>query len=292
MTGSFNLNSHPEGPHGLLPGQGDGPISPGNIPPPGFAHYPPPFPGQMRPGNRPPGDHPPTRFDAVSIFLFIMILALSIAVKISALLQKTEQRVVRAEADKTNAELSFLKAQINPHFLFNTLNNIYSLAITKSEHTADGIMKLSNIMRYVTDDITEDYVSLQSEIDCVSDYIDLQRLRLGKNDQIDFVVSGDQELLKIAPLILMPFVENVFKYGISKHEESPIVIKLFSGQQSIRFFCSNKIYPVNKKMDRTGIGLSNTRQRLQHLYPGKHVLNIVTENDYYTVSLTLNYLSL
>lgn len=284
MTNSFQshmVRSMPGSP-GFPPAQDSVPApSPGN-PPPEFGHGPPPFPGRMPPGRR-----PAARFDAVSLFLFIMILALSITAKISAQLQKTEQRVARAEADKANAELSFLKAQINPHFLFNTLNNIYSLAVTRSEYTADSIMKLSNIMRYVTDDSKEDYVNLQNEIDFIVDYIDLQRLRLGTNDRIDFSVSGDWKLQKIAPLILMPFVENVFKYGVSKHDESPIVIKLFAGPDFIEFFCRNKIYPVNRTMERTGIGISNTRQRLQYLYPGRYDLTIDTANDYYTVKLLL-----
>ncbi len=242
---------------------------------------------EKRPMDGPPMDKPDRRIDVVSIFLFLMLMALGIAIKISEQLRKTEQRVVQAEADKANAELSFLKAQINPHFLFNTLNNIYSLAVTGSEHTADSIMKLSNIMRYVTDDISEDYTSLQSEIDCISDYIDLQRLRLGKNGQIDFRLSGPMENRKIAPLILMPFVENVFKYGISKQEPSPVDIRVSSEQQTISFYCSNRIFPDRKTLERTGIGLSNTRQRLEYLYPDKYFLNISTDNELYTVRLTL-----
>lgn len=230
---------------------------------------------------------PPDRIDVVSIFLFIMIVALGMAVKISQRLRTTEQRVMQAEADKANAELSFLKAQVNPHFLFNTLNNIYTLAVTHSEHTASSIMKLSNIMRYVTDDIGEDFVSLQSEVDCISDYIELQRLRLGKNTLLDFMVTGNMEHRKIAPLILMAFIENVFKYGISNREPSTITIKLFSEHQTISFFCQNKIFPVNEKTERTGIGIANTRQRLEHLYPGTHFLNISTEDGLYTVRLTV-----
>ncbi len=229
------------------------------------------------------------RIDAVSIFLFVMILALSMAVRISQQLRAAEQRVTRAEADKANAELSFLKAQINPHFLFNTLNNIYTLAVTKNEHTANSIMKLSNIMRYVTDDIGEDFVSLQSEVDCLSDYIDLQRMRLGKNTQVDFTVSGHLENRTIAPLIFMTFVENVFKYGASNHEPALIIIKLFSEKQTISFFCQNNIFPVKQDQNngRAGIGIANTRQRLEYLYPDKHFLNIITANGLYTVQLTV-----
>src|SRR5437773_3176321 len=175
-------------------------------------------PPDMPPGNRRPMDRGGPRFDIISIILFVMTWSLSTALSIIKEWRTTLQKVSRAEADKVKAELAFLKAQINPHFLFNTLNNIYSLAITKNENTSFAVMKLSNIMRYVTDDATNDFVPLQMEIDCINDYIELQRLRLSKKAEINFAVSGNTEDKQIAPLILMTFVENVFKYGISTHE--------------------------------------------------------------------------
>jgi LytS/YehU family sensor histidine kinase len=201
--------------------------------------------------------------------------------------QMTEQRAIRAEADKATAELSFLKAQINPHFLFNTLNNIYTLAVMKDDNAPDSILKLSNIMRYVTDDAMADFVTLQSEIDCINDYIELQRLRLGEKTKVNFDVSGDIENKKIPPLILMTFVENVFKYGISKHHKSDIIIKLKGDYNGISFFCQNSIFPEKDEKRRVGIGLKNTQQRLAHVYPGKHVLDINTDNKLYTVKLML-----
>ena len=247
-------------------------------PPPGN----PPGPPRPQSGRRSP------RVDVVSIFLFIMILALSLAIQIRQRLRLAEQRALKAEADKANAELSFLKAQINPHFLFNTLNNIYSLATVKSENTAESILKLSNIMRYVTDDIREEYVPLENEVAFISDYIDLQRLRLGDKMEVGFLVSGKISGKKIAPLMLMTFIENVFKYGISKHEPSAIDIQLTATSDMIRFFCQNKLYPAPRQAESTGIGIDNTKQRLQHLYPGKHELTIKTDNEKYTVLLILH----
>ena len=161
----------------------NGPI-PGSIPIPGSSSGLPPFAERKPPA---PIRGPFGNFDPMSIILFIMTIALGLAERISRQLRLTVQRVAKAETAKTSAELAFLKAQINPHFLFNTLNNIYTLAIIKNEHTAESIMKLSNIMRYVTDDINDDFVSHQSEVDCISDFIDLQRLRLGRkvNGRID-----------------------------------------------------------------------------------------------------------
>jgi two-component system LytT family sensor kinase len=201
--------------------------------------------------------------------------------------QLTEQRAVSAEAEKASAELSFLKAQINPHFLFNTLNNIYTLAITNNANTAESIMKLSNIMRYVTDDVTANFVSLQSEVDCVVDYIDLQRLRLGSKTTVNFNITGTIAQQQIAPLLFMTFVENVFKYGVSKQYESAIDINLHVADDMITFMCVNPIFERKEHIERTGIGIVNTKQRLKHLYPGKHMLNITDDNDLFTVVLTL-----
>jgi len=239
------------------------------------------------PDRRPPGQRQPPPTDIVSIILFVAVWSLSTAICIIREWRRTESRVIQAEADKANAELSFLKAQINPHFLFNTLNNIYSLAITKNEHTAESIMKLSNIMRYVTDDVREDFVSLENEIECLRDYIDLQKLRLGRKMKVEFIVEGTVVGKKIAPLILMNFIENVFKYGISNHEPSDILIRISVQDDHIVFFCRNKLFETKHPSARAGIGLQNTRQRLQHLYPDKHFLNISTEDGFYTVQLTL-----
>lgn len=248
----------------------------------------PPPPGNVPQYFAPPMRHPRRHWDMFSVFIFLIIMALSTAVRIIRQWQLIEQRATQAEADKASAELSFLKAQINPHFLFNTLNNIYTLALMKDENAPDSIMKLSNIMRYVTDDATKDFVSLQDEINCINDYIELQRLRIGEKTTIDLDISEDIGNVQIAPLILMTFIENVFKYGISKHNKSVIVIKIKSNETGIYFFCQNKIFPEKEENKRAGIGLINTRQRLAHLYPGKHILNINTENELYTVELTLH----
>jgi LytS/YehU family sensor histidine kinase len=216
-----------------------------------------------------------------------MMLALSMAIRISRQLQVTEQRVARAEADKANAELSFLKAQVNPHFLFNTLNNIYTLAITNNEHTGESILKLSDIMRYITDDIAADFVSLEREVECMTNYIDLQRLRLGKNVFLEYTVTGNLGNRKIAPLILMTFVENVFKYGISNHEASPLTIRLFCENRTISFFSENRIFSPGRAGERPGTGIRNARQRLEYLYPQKYFLSITNDNGLYTVDLSM-----
>jgi two-component system LytT family sensor kinase len=230
---------------------------------------------------------PPRKIDLLGILLFIMVIGLSTVARITKQWSQTEKRAARAEADKANAELSFLKAQINPHFLFNTLNNIYSLAISKNENTATCIMQLSNIMRYVTDEATEDFVPLQDEINCIEDYIGLQQVRLGEKADIDLEIKGDAKNKKIAPLILMSFIENVFKYGISKRELSPIKIKLYSETNTITFICQNKIFKPVVLDNRKGVGIVNSKKRLEHLYQNKHFLHIISANGLFIVELTL-----
>ena len=209
------------------------------------------------------------------------------AIQITRQWRIMQQQALQAETDKATAELSFLKAQINPHFLFNILNNIYSLAITQNENTAGAILKLSNIMRYLTDEVKPDFVALKSEVAYIQDYIDLQRLRLSKKVKLDFRIAGNLENKKIAPLILISFIENTFKYGISNHQESVITISLEAEEQHIKFICQNPITKTNIPVERTGIGLENTQKRLQYLYPGKHKLTISAEKDLFTVKLIL-----
>lgn len=275
-------------PHHGAPPDGDRDMH--NMPPPPNLGPRPPFPEQrdgmrpdFRPGPPPGGRH----IDNISIFLFLMIIGISTAIRIIRQWQLTEKRAIRAEADKASTELSFLKAQINPHFLFNTLNNIYTLAIMNDEHTAESILKLSNIMRYVTDEVTADFVLLENDINCVKDYIELQRLRLGDSTTVNFSVNGTAEGKTISPLLLMSFVENAFKHGVSKNTPSVIDIAISILPQSVRLLCKNQVFANRNEMPRTGIGLENTRHRLNHLYPGKHTLTILEQNGFYIVDLQI-----
>jgi hypothetical protein len=246
---------------------------------PGLSSY------RDRPLSRSPFKQP---LDITSFFIFFTLLTFSAATKIIRRWLLTEQRAARAEADKATAELSFLKAQINPHFLFNTMNNIYTLVLTRDDYAADSVMRLSKIMRYVTEDITENFAPLQREIDCITSYIELQRLRTGSLTLVDFEVDGDTEGKQIAPLLLMTFIENIFKYGVSKHEGSTIEIKLVIHETTLFFYCKNRIFNLNNsEYDSTGIGIKNTRRRLEHLYNGGHILDISNDNQEYIVQLTL-----
>lgn len=261
-----------------------------DLPPPSqFHNQPAPFPQPLPPqeGSPAPRQKDIRSFDIVSVFLFIMVIALTMAIEINKQLYLTQKKAIKAEADRAEAELSFLKAQINPHFLYNTLNNIYTLAVTNNPNTAASIMKLSNIMRYMTDDITVELVPLRDELDCIANFIGLQELRLGAKTPIDYQVEGLPLQHKIAPLILMTFVENAFKYGISKQTASPILIKVSIAEHQLEFFAQNRDFSENAKLKSTGIGIQNTRQRLQHAYPGKHDLKIEKADGLFSVQLKL-----
>lgn len=255
----------------------------------GFPFPPPPKPPGF--GNdMPPGDglRPrPKHLDIVSVVLFLTVWSFSTAMQITRQWRDTQRRALQAEADKVNAELSFLKAQINPHFLFNTLNNIYSLAIIKSEQTPNAVMKLSNILRYITDDARQDFVPLQNEVNSVANYIELQKLRLTNKVEIRFAVQGQLEGKHVSPLLFLTFIENAFKYGVSSHEPCVISIEITAEEKSIEFFCQNKILVKEADEERVGVGVNNARKRLDYLYPGKHLLRIQKDNGNFSVHLTL-----
>jgi len=260
---------------------------------------PPPNGDRLMPGDRPgqgfdrwahidgrPG-RMARRIDINSLLIYILVMAFGMAIRSVEQWQITEKRALLAEADKAIAELSFLKAQINPHFLYNTLNNIYTLSVIGSDKTSESIMKLSNIMRYVTDEAEADFVPLSSELICISNFIDLQQLRLGKMVTLNYNVEGDPAAYRICPLLLMTFIENVFKYGLSNHVPALIVISIRMEKDSIIFHSQNTIFDHKKDKDRSGIGIANTRKRLDHLYPDKYTLNISEADQLFTVDLVL-----
>jgi hypothetical protein len=228
--------------------------------------------------------YPFTGFTAV----FFLVFTVSTCTKVIQEWLGIERKRQEVETEKLATELSFLKSQINPHFLFNTLNNIYSLAIVKSEATADAVLKLSSIMRYVLTETKNDTVPLDKEIQFVKHYIELQKVRLTDKVVIELKIEGETVGKQIAPLILIPFVENAFKYGISTKESSRIVFELIANKDSIYFSAKNDI--IAKKTennDNTGIGLKNTKRRLELLYPEKHKLSVLEENNQFIVQLTL-----
>jgi LytS/YehU family sensor histidine kinase len=191
------------------------------------------------------------------------------------------------ENENLIAELAFLKSQINPHFLFNSLNNIYSLAYQKSEKTPEAILKLSEIMRYMLYESNEDKVELSNEIRYLENYIELQKLRFKDNIYIKFEINGDLLGLMITPLVLISFVENAFKHGIATDSENPISISLNLSDGKLLFHVSNIKSSMNKDIT-GGIGLQNVQRRLSLIYKDRYRLQIDDTNDIYNCELYLN----
>ena len=228
--------------------------------------------------------YPFTGYSAV----FFLVLTVSTCTRVIQEWLGIETKKQEIEKEKLSTELSFLKSQINPHFLFNTLNNIYSMAMVKSEATADAVLKLSSIMRYILTETKHDTVPLDKEIEFIRHFIELQKVRMTDKVSIGFAVEGNTESKEIAPLLLIPFVENAFKYGISTKEPSNIQFTLKAEAKSIHFTSQNHIVMLDiKNENNTGIGLKNTRRRLELLYPEKHTLEVVRHNDQFIVNLTI-----
>jgi two-component system LytT family sensor kinase len=197
------------------------------------------------------------------------------------------ERVQRdLENQRLSAELSFLKSQINPHFLFNSLNSIYSLAYQKSDTTPEAILKLSEIMRYMLYECNDNKVELTKELQYLQNYIDLQKIRFGNKAFINFEVTGEVTNQHVVPLLLISFIENAFKHGVANDPASPIVLKINLSDSHLYFFVQNKKHTHNRDAS-GGIGLVNVKRRLDLLYPSKYNLEIRDETDTYTVQLSL-----
>jgi two-component system LytT family sensor kinase len=191
------------------------------------------------------------------------------------------------ENEKLISELAFLKSQINPHFLFNSLNNIYSLAYQKSDKTPEAILKLSEIMRYMLYESNENKVALSDEIRYLENYIELQKLRFKNAAYIKFEINGDIQNQTITPLVLISFVENAFKHGVATDKENPIRIVLNVASDKLFFQVINKKNNQNKD-DTGGIGLQNVKRRLDLLYRAQYRFHIEDNQDLYNCELYLN----
>jgi len=199
---------------------------------------------------------------------------------------KTKQQQQELLKEKATAELTFLRSQVNPHYLFNTINDIYSLTCQQSNQAPVALLKLSEILRYMLREGNEDTMLLQSEITYLGNVIELQRISAKGNAFINFTVEGYIGRQKIATLIFIAFVENAFKHGVLTDSENPVLIGFVATPDNVEFAVRNKKNFAQK--DKTpGIGLNNVRRRLELIYPGKHLLSINDSDEFYTVSLTL-----
>lgn len=201
-----------------------------------------------------------------------------------------ENKKRELENQKLTAELNYLKAQINPHFLFNTLHNLSYLTQIKSDQATDVIIKLSNIMRYMIYDSNKPKVVLSKEISYIKDYLALEGIRLNNRFELSFDTSQVNEQIEIAPLIFIPFVENAFKHGISDQQtENWIKVKLSSTSKQLIFEVENSINFTQKEENSlSGFGLKNVERRLILSYPDQHYLEVRPEKEKFSISLSLD----
>jgi two-component system sensor histidine kinase AlgZ len=223
---------------------------------------------------------------AITLFITIFVGMLRFAVEWFEL----EANKKAVENEKLTAELNFLKAQINPHFLFNTLNNLYYLAYTQSPNTTEVIAKLSQMMRYMIYDSNHPQVSLSKEIEYMQNYISLESLRLNNETPIGFEVKGNPDKVTIAPFIFITFLENAFKHGISNnYPDSWINVAIsIDGNKCTYTVENSKVIHASKFTGtKSGIGLQNVQRRLDLSYPGQYQLKVDDQADQYSVQLKL-----
>lgn len=193
------------------------------------------------------------------------------------------------KTEKITMELAYLKSQINPHFLFNTMNNLYGLALSEPEKTPDIILKISEMMRYMLYESNEEKVPLRREIEYLNSYIELEKIRFEGNTFVNFTIEGNINQYQIAPLLLISFVENIFKHGNIQDAHKPVEINLKIDNKQLIFRQINKI-SVREKDKMGGVGMKNVKRRLSLLYPNKHQLTVKTENGMYESKLILEML--
>ncbi|TND07878.1 MAG: hypothetical protein FD123_2868 [Bacteroidetes bacterium] len=216
------------------------------------------------------------------------VLMLIISIITSSLLA-VNNRLKQTEREKLSAQIASLKSQINPHFLFNTLNNIYATAIDTSPKAADMVDKLSEMMRYTMKDTQQDFVPLEDEINYINNFIELQKLRLDKSVKLEYHYLENIPAFQIAPMLLIPFIENAFKHGVNSEQKSHIKIEIAINKTELQLsVVNNKVNVQRDIAENSGLGIENTRHRLNLIYPSKHLLVINNTEKEFSVSLHIN----
>lgn len=222
--------------------------------------------------------------------LRLVIITATYAILIRFMINAIEARKLKDELinQQQASELALLRSQINPHFLFNTINNIYSLVYRKSDEAGEAVLRLSSIMRYMLFDATTDKVPLEKEVEYLKSFIELQKLRMRNRDFVDLQIEGDTGGRFIAPMLLISFVENAFKHGSRKHSPG-IIIHLTSGKEGISFGVVNYLKKASliREEQKGETGLAAIRRRLELIYPGKHRLTIEHDEETYRINLEI-----
>lgn len=219
-----------------------------------------------------------------------LVLLAATSLYVVKLLFKNQYNLTTVETEKLKLELNQLKSQIQPHFFFNTLNNMYALSVQKSPETPQMIKSLSSIMRYVLYESNQDKVTLQKEVDFINGYIQLESFRHTPSNLIEFSIQGDISQLMIEPLLFMPLIENTFKHVLHQNiADKRIKLVLSVDEKELIFQTSNPLISLDKTSNELGgIGLKNVRKRLNLLYANRHELTIFEEDNSFIVTLVIN----
>ncbi len=244
-------------------------------------------PGGNR-GRGNPGWHS-MRYLSISMPYFTALIG-SALFEIASFANRKEKEATEFRSEKLEAELKFLKSQINPHFLFNALNNIYALTVIQSDQAPDNLLKLSGMLRYMLYDCKADRVPLGKEIEYLRHYIDLNLLKDSRGLNVEVDLDESRPTLSIAPMLLIPFVENAFKHSkVEDRSYGWIRITLQTADDQIVFTVENSMPDATYTKDQAGgIGLSNVRRQLELLYPGRHDLNIEPGPEVFSIRLKLD----
>lgn len=239
--------------------------------------------GGGRFGARPGG--PP-----VFLFLLLVVTSISTSLRLNGDRVKSEQLRKERENESLKSELSFLRSQITPHFMFNVLNTLSSLARQKSDELEAVIIKISQLMRYMLYNRADNKIFLKNEVEFIESYIEIQKLRFGAQTGIKSHFEIDDPNIQLEPMLLIPFIENAFKHGFGTVADPLIDLQLSCKNGNLFFSLKNRFNPeILPDKSASGIGIHNVQKRLTYLYEDNHTLNTSVEKDIFTVSLKINY---
>ena len=231
-------------------------------------------------------DKRPSKF-IIIIFFNAVIIIIGTIIRVYEQWIENDRIKTEIEVQKNKTELEALKNQLNPHFLFNSLNSIYSLTVKKSNDAPEAVIMLSELMRYMLYKANDNKVLLKDELQYIENYIKLQRIRIAKNENVKMNIRGAITTQKISPLLFISYIENAFKYGTDFKGNTEVEIDIGVKEDELQFKCINIIGSVAKDQENSGIGMQNTKNRLELLYPGKHWLTTVEKDNKFIVDLKL-----
>lgn len=242
------------------------------------------------PRHRPAPPHPEIiKFFVGNATLYMLVAGLSVGIRMTGNWYRMESMRRELEQSRIEAELTNLKSQLNPHFLFNTLNNIYCLIAFSPEQAQGAVHDLSRLLRYVLYESNQPFVPMQKEMDFVRNYVELMRMRLPEHARLELELSNPPAGLQIAPLLFISLIENAFKHGISNNKPSYIRIRIRNDEKGIDCYIENSYFPKDKKdKSGSGIGLTNLKKRLDLIYPEKYIFFHEQKDEAYITDLYIN----